>query len=342
MRHLLFLVLLFIAPLAHAGDASQLGLEYETVVQGRPPALTFTPLAPIKNLTITLTDQANKTQTMRVGAIAQGRAKKVPIKQEQGTATYQATLEVAWGDGSKDSYKVEFSATRVGKLEADIKSEDVDLDNHKLQIRVSNPAQSIELTIYDEDNNVVGSEQESFDPPAPPGSDLKLAWTPPPAETKVLYMQLKVTDVAGFYVGVKITPFTIEIPHDDVHFDFGSAAIPKTEEPKLDKTLGLVDDALKKHGTLLQLKLFVAGYTDTVGDKASNRALSLARAHAIASWFRAKGLRIPIFYFGYGEDYLAKPTPDETEEQANRRALYILSTNTPTGGDGPQNQWKPL
>jgi outer membrane protein OmpA-like peptidoglycan-associated protein len=329
---------------ARAGDASQLGLAYETVVKGRAPALTFTPEAAIKSLVVEVTPvdgaRAGKTKTTRVGAVRVGATKKVTLDQDLGTVNYKASLVVAWGDGDSGTYTVEFAATRVGELAMDIKTEDVDLDARRLQARVTNPAKVAELTIYGEDGDVIGSERVELDPPAEPGTNIEVTWAE--VSEKVLYMQLKVTDVAGFFVGVKITPFSISIPHEDVHFEFGRSAVPASEDPKLQKTLGLVNEALKKHGTLLQLKLFVAGYTDTVGDKASNRALSLARAHAIAGWFRAHGLRIPIYYQGFGEEVLAKPTPDETEEQANRRAVYILSTHVPSGPDVPVNAWKPL
>lgn len=325
---------------AHAGDASQLGLEYETVVTGRDPAISFAPSAAIKSVVVELSDAAGHKQVLKVGAVGVGQKKKVSFKQAVGTVAYKASLAVAWADGTSDTYTVEFSASRTGKLAADINSSDVDLDARKLQVRVTNPAVSAELSIYGEDGDLIGSSIERFDPPAAPGTNLAVAWEA--VDKKVLYMQLKVTDVAGFWTGVKITPFTIEIPHEDVLFEFGRANIGASEEPKLLKTLGLVNDALKKHGTLLQLKLFVAGYTDTVGDKGSNRALSLSRAAAIAGWFRAHGLKIPIYYAGYGEDVLAKQTPDETEEQANRRAVYILSTHTPNGPDVPQNNWKSL
>ncbi|MCC6625328.1 MAG: OmpA family protein [Deltaproteobacteria bacterium] len=341
---LLALLLLVLAQPASAGDAANLGLEYETVVKGRAPALSFTPAAPIKGLVVELVADAGpwagKKQTLKSGPIGAGATKKLPFKQELGTIGYKASMHVTWGDGTKDTYTVEFSATRVGELKLDIQTEDVDLDQRKLQVRVTNAASAAELTIFDEDGDVIGTERVTFDPPAAPGTNLEVTWEEP--TKKVLYMQLKVTDVAGFFVGVRITPFSISIPHEDVHFEFGSSAIRPTEDPKLQHTMGLVNEALKKHGTLLQLKLFVAGYTDTVGDKASNRALSLARAHAIAAWFRRAGLKIPVYYTGFGEEVLAKPTPDETEEQANRRAVYILSTHVPTGPDVPVNSWKQL
>ena len=92
-----------------------------------------------------------------------------------------------------------------------------------------------------------------------------------------------------------------------------------------------------------QLKLFVAGYTDTVGSHSANQSLSNNRARSIAQWYRQNGLRIPIYYQGFGEEVLAKPTPDETDEPANRRALYILSSQQPATSESlPRSKWRRL
>lgn len=326
---------------ASAGSPGDLGLEFKTIVQGaNQPALIVNNSRAIKKLDVTLTDERGKKQTLRAASLGAGSRKTLTFKQGEGTSSYKASLAVVWGDGEADTFSLDFQATRVGKLALDVKSEDVDLDHMKLQARANNPATAIELVITGESGEVIWSGREAFDPPAAPGTNLAIAWDSPPE--KILTMQLKVHDVAGFWVGLKITPFTIDIPHESLVFDSGSSAIRPDQAPKLEATWALIQDALQKHGTLLQLKLFIAGYTDTVGDKASNRALSASRAASIAGWFRKRGLRIPIYYAGYGEEVLAKPTPDETEEQANRRAKYILSSHTPSGAELPRNDWKPL
>ena len=80
------------------------------------------------------------------------------------------------------------------------------------------------------------------------------------------------------------------------------------------------------------VKLFIAGYTDTVGTPADNRKLSLERARAIAAWFRDRGLPLPIEYAGFGEEVLRVKTPDETDNAANRRADYIVGFRGADGG----------
>ena len=82
----------------------------------------------------------------------------------------------------------------------------------------------------------------------------------------------------------------------------------------------------------MKLRLYVAGHTDTVGPSAKNRTLSLARAEAIGRYFRTKGLDIPIVVAGFGEDVPKVPTPDNTDNRANRRADYVLG---PAAGAPP-------
>ncbi|HCH63856.1 MAG TPA: OmpA family protein, partial [Deltaproteobacteria bacterium] len=85
------------------------------------------------------------------------------------------------------------------------------------------------------------------------------------------------------------------------------------------------------------------GYTDTVGPADGNIALSRARAKAIASWFAQNGFTYPIYFQGFGEQGLAVPTPDNTNEAANRRAAYIVAAEVPpTSRAIPSQTWKAL
>lgn len=325
---------------AHASPGD-LGLEFKTIVQGKnQPSLVVNNTRDLKKLEIALTDERGRRQLIKSGPLGAGSRKTLSFKQGDGTSSYKASLNITWGDGEAETFSLDFQATRVGKLALDMNAQDVDLDARKLAVRANNPATAVELIITGESGDVIWSGRESFDPPAAPGEDLAIAWDAAPE--KILTMQLKVYDVAGYWVGLKVTPFSIDIPHETVVFDSGSSVVRADQSHKLEATWTLIQDALAKHGTLLQLKLFIAGYTDTVGDKASNRALSNSRAASIAAWFRKRGLKIPIYYAGYGEEVLSVKTPDETEEQQNRRAKYVLSSHTPSGPELPTNEWRPL
>jgi len=339
---LVLLVASVASPAAHAGDPSQLGLELKTLVSGKAkPEIALSPVIHIKRIEITLTAaDTGETQRLKAGSIKARQRKALNFKQDSGTTAYTADIEVLWEKGDTDRFKLEFSATRVGELKMQMEVEDVDLGGRKVQARATNPIQSVELKIFGENDKLLWEGDESFDPPVASGENAAIAWDELAGE--IIRMDYKLTDVAGFWTGMRISPFSVEIPHEEVVFDSGRSNITDTEAPKLERTMAAIQDALKKHGTLLELKLFVGGYTDTVADKASNRSLSLARAQSIGQWFRHKGLKIPIFYWGFGEEVLAVQTPDETEESRNRRAVYILSTHAPTGRDVPYNSWKRL
>jgi outer membrane protein OmpA-like peptidoglycan-associated protein len=138
-----------------------------------------------------------------------------------------------------------------------------------------------------------------------------------------------VFDTDGYFVGLSAVPWSVRIPHEEVTFATDSATIESAEAPKLEKSLALIADALAKHRTLGRVTLFIAGHTDTVGNGPYNLKLSQRRAQAIASWFRKRGLRIPIAFEGFGEQALLVATPDETNEPRNRRVDYILAVEEP-------------
>lgn len=332
----------FAARTAMAGDPGQLGIELKTMVSGKAaPEIALNPVIHIKRIEIALTDKTNgKVQRLKAGAIKSGQRKALGFKQGIGTTEWGAVIEVHWEKGDSDRFTLDFSATRVGEFKMTMEVEDVDLGARKLQARATNPVMTVELNIYGENDRLLWSGSERFDPPVAAGEPAAIAWDEIAGD--IIRMDYKLTDVAGFWTGMRISPFSIEIPHEEVEFESGRSDIRATEAPKLERTMAAINDALRKHGTLLELKLFVGGYTDTVGDKASNRALSMARAASIGRWFQSKGLRIPVMYWGFGEEVLAVETPDETEEGRNRRAVYILSTHAPTGRDVPYNSWKRL
>jgi outer membrane protein OmpA-like peptidoglycan-associated protein len=322
-------------------DADRLGIVLEAVVSGQDlPAIVITPQEGLKQLTIKLTRNDGEKQELRAADVGAGSRRELRIQQPFGRFSYEGHFKVKWATSEPSDFRMQFVMTRVDKLRLELRPEDVDLDARTLSFKINNPAAKAELTIVGKDGKAIATHTKDY-AAAAPNTALALSWPDPGAD--VLYMDLKVHDVAGFWKAVRLTPFVIEIPHDDVEFEFGKWDIRKSEEPKLEATMKHIRDALDKHGTLLQLKLYVAGYTDTVGSKQSNITLSYNRARAIATWFRKKGLKIPIFYQGFGEEVLAKRTPDETPEPANRRAIYILSSQLPRVSDTiPKQDWKPV
>jgi outer membrane protein OmpA-like peptidoglycan-associated protein len=126
-------------------------------------------------------------------------------------------------------------------------------------------------------------------------------------------------------------------------FETNSDVIREGEVPKLETAWSEVVHAIDLYGEVIEIQLFVAGYTDTVGDAASNLALSRRRARSIAAWFRSKGFPGAIHYQGFGESVLAVGTPDGTDEARNRRAVYVLAAQVPPVSEElPKQAWTRL
>ena len=294
----------------------------------------------VKRVIVTLSRSDGKTLVLKAKNIRPGKAKAVKVKQPFGVFGYKARFDIVWAKGKPSYMTTSFKLIRVQKLRLLVQAKDVDMDARRVTFRMTNPAKRVTFVIFASD----GGELHRIDKDlsgAVAMSPLTLTW--PALKGKVLRMELKVYDIAGLWTGVRITPFTISIPHEEVEFASGRHGIRASEAPKLRDTMRRIRAELAKHGTLLQLKLFVAGYTDTVGGRGYNKGLSTRRARAIGAWFRRNGLRIPIYYQGFGEAVLAKQTPDNTPEPANRRALYILSSQKPAvSKQTPGTNWKKL
>jgi outer membrane protein OmpA-like peptidoglycan-associated protein len=160
------------------------------------------------------------------------------------------------------------------------------------------------------------------------GAKLSIQWNQ--VYNDVARIEIKATDVDGYWVSWEIIPFFVDIPHEEVVFETGKSVILPSEAPKLDAALVLLLDAIKKHGRDMQCEVYVAGFTDTVDSAAYNRQLSLDRARSIARYFVQNGLKgIPIWVRGFGEEVLAVQTADSVAEPRNRRASYIVGVVPP-------------
>jgi outer membrane protein OmpA-like peptidoglycan-associated protein len=177
-----------------------------------------------------------------------------------------------------------------------------------------------------------GVETDLTDPSQP-----RARWTP---DEEVLKLKVVGTDAAGLSGFLELSPWSYEVPHEDVVFASGSHALDPAELPKLEQAWRDVQAVLAKYGDVVTIQLFVAGFTDTVGAAASNEGLSQRRAQTIARWFRERGFTGAVHHQGFGERVLAVATPDETDEAANRRAVYILAAEVPPVSEGlPAQAW---
>jgi len=155
-------------------------------------------------------------------------------------------------------------------------------------------------------------------------------------------IEIMAYDAYDYYTGVKIVPWQLSIPHEEVTFATNSAKLDPEQEPKLEEAYKLVQEALAKHKSLGQITLFIAGHTDTMGSDQHNLDLSKQRALSIAAWFRKRGIGVPIMYAGFGEHSPLVRTEDEVDEPKNRRVDYVLSIDLPRYKSNRVPPWKKI
>ena len=199
----------------------------------------------------------------------------------------------------------------------------LDLDGRVLQFQMARPAGSADLVVIGDDGTQIGTGSARYHG-EPAHTWLAISWSQP-AGARVLMLRLRAVAADGQITRVELIPWSVAIQHDDVNFATHSAAIEPGEATKLDASLSKITEVVKRSEKFVQMQLYVAGHTDTVGSSVNNRALSLDRARAIAAYFRRKGLTLPIAFAGFGEDVPKIKTADEIDEPANRRADYVIA-----------------
>ncbi len=335
--------LLIAAPASSADDdlGERLGLRVRAAAEhGRSrPAILLTPALPIATLVIELERSGGTSETLRGRDLRPGREHGFEFDQPLGEHSFEATARGTFAGGERFELPFAFDSISFKPLKLDLRKEDVCLDERRITIRLNREVERIEYVVTADGGKVVARGQEP--PSAPPGRPMTITWEGGGEVTERI--SLKARDRHGFWVGVEVTPFSVFIPHDEVEFETGKWSIRPSETPKLQDTLRQIREALALHGRELDLQLYIAGYTDTVGSRSSNQILSERRARAIAGWFRAQGVGVPVYYQGFGQDVLAVATPDQTAEKRNRRALYVLSAGPPSQSPAiPRDAWKSL
>lgn len=278
----------------------------------------------IKRATVRVTSKTAKSRTVNIGRMNPSATKRIVLKAPAGQHDFQVEIKAVGVEDEAVKIPFTFSTVRVKPIKVSIDRDKVDTGKGTMAFRSNVPMDKVEMELFDENFKKVMDHEESF---SGKSGDLTFSW---PAQEKVGAIRLKFHDVAGFWTAYVLEPWFVEIDHEEIIFDFGKATWQPPEEPKLKKSLGEIKRAMKrfpKHRK--DMRLYIAGYTDTVGSKAENRKLSSARARAIAQWFRKNGVKLDVYYQGFGEDALAVKTADNTAEARNRRATYMLANTAP-------------
>ncbi len=318
--------------------ADPIDLEVVSKVQfGQPASLTLVVNQQAQNIDARVDCGGAWAETH--GGAGAGDRLVLELEANPGTHVCQGELKAVFSDGSLGEMPLSFEIVVFDELKLTVPRQHVDLEGKTLHVAMDRAPKEVTVTTYGAGDVVLGSGTMVASGEGP-GDFIEVQWS---GAGEVLRLVVKGTDADGFWSELTLFPWYYEIPHEDVVFETAQADIPPVEVIKLEKALVEVDKVLLKYGDHAEVKLYVGGYTDTVGGRASNENLSTLRALSIAKWFRDSGFEGAIYYQGFGEDGQAVKTLDETDEPQNRRALYILAAEPPPQNEQlPRRDWRPL
>lgn len=337
-------VLVSLASVAHAQQPVEIGIQ-NNVQSGKKPSVTLLAKQFVNKLEVTLT----RTDDHAVFHVSHGplkRGQRVQLPFGDGkTGRYHWTgkLDCTLSSGETFSNDMTFDTVTVGEMKITYRRDKLDLENHILEFQLSRPAGKAELRVYADDESVIAEAYKDY-ASEPPGTWLAIPWIPTSPQP-VFSLVLRAVGSDGVASSVTLSPWSIAVTHDEVLFATGETVIPKSEEPKLDASYGKLQEAVARARRVdpkLAVRVFIAGHTDTVGKSDDNRRLSMARAKAIATWFRDRGLPLPLVYAGFGEDAPKIKTADNVDEARNRRVDYLIGLEEPTIAKGVHADWHPL
>ena len=316
------------------------------VPAGQKPSLTLKALVAITGARLEVRRaEDGRTFTVEHGALRPGQSATIDIGDgKTGHARWKGLLSLVLADGSRSTQELTFESGTVGELRVVYDRAHLDLGAQRLAFQLSRPAGKASLVVYDDTGAELGRGQATYHGEKP-GTWLTISWNRQERDATVMRLELHVEAVDGLAATVKLTPWSVSIPHEEIVFATNVSAIAPSEEAKLDASYQKIIDAMEKarHADpTLPVRVYVAGHTDTVGGAEDNRKLSLARARSIAAFFRDRGLPLPLFYAGLGEDAPRVKTADNTEEARNRRADYIVAVEEPDVARGVRPRWTEL
>ena len=299
---------------------------YTKVVQGQQPMVKLVATAAVSDAVVRLQRDDERTFTFRVGDLSAGASREIALDGGRGRHRWEGALEYHVGDDLQRS-PLRFDTVVAAPIRVEVDKANVDLQQRHLEMTVSRPVATVAIKVLGAGNQVLTDERHDISEQSGRGPVL-VRWSAGEGD-QIVRIELRVFDSDGFFSGVALTPWAVRVPHEEVTFANDSARIGASEEPKLRASLGRIEEALSQHSEIRGVKLFIAGHTDTKGSAEHNLTLSRRRAQAIATWFVKQGLRLPIFFEGFGEHAPKVKTGDEVDEPRNRRADYILSVEEP-------------
>lgn len=337
--------------LAWASIAGPLSFEYSKRVDERGQAyLVIESAEALDHVDLVIQGSDGSRHTRQV-TIASGGKFRVEWLHGQGAVHYEARL------GSEDQattfrFDVQPASTVSAKnnkgklLELESGAEDL-VVYHKMRYRTPFAINEYKAWVYGIEGQTIAELQspEGFSRDA--NESFGFSWD---SDDDVFMVKTRAFDGTGYFAQDIRVPWSVDIPHTDVVFHTAKWDIRSEQEPKLDDAFAILvheldrlEQANRAVNGDIKAKLYIAGYTDTVGSAAKNQLLSEQRARSIAQYFQKRGAWCEIWFAGMGERGLAVQTDDQVDMEANRRASYILSTQPPGGSKLPSAKaWRLL
>lgn len=324
-------------------DAFAVGFQYQIINQksqtdGEAPILEIEATDLVKSGSVKIKSSSGKSFSATFGRLNPGATKRIPLKEGAGSHEYEASIDAVGIDGAKVSIPLKFKTVRVEPIKLSVDRDAVDTALGQLVFDSNRPIDRVEVELFDKEGTKIGSEEQTF---GGAKGQLTLKWK---ANDEVGGIKMVAYDVDGFWNALLLEPWWVEIEHQDIIFDTGKSTWAASEEAKLKKSLVEINKIGKRYERFRsEMRLYIAGYTDTVGSEGENQKLSSERAEAIAKWFRKQGVQMKVYYQGFGESVLAVQTADNTPEERNRRAIYILAnSNPPRTKTTPKSSWRSI
>ncbi len=317
---------------AALGAADALKIQLVTrVPEGQLPRIKLTANEPVDAITVDLARDDGQAVLTTLPAVSRGGSQEVRLDGKPGTHRYNGRLRIKRGNNTSET-ELAFETVVSPPLKIEIDKSRVDLALRQLELKLTRPAQKVSIKVYGVDGGKVPLVQDEQDfAGRAAGEPLVVTW--PAMATggpdAIGHIALHVTDVDGFFTDLSLFPWSVFIPHEEVQFAVDEANVAPSEKSKLEASFKKISDALAKHRSIGRVSLYIAGHTDSQGSTAYNLTLSQRRAQAIATWFRRRGLTLPIAFEGFGEHAPLVVTADETDEPRNRRVDYILALEAP-------------
>ena len=314
-----------------------------TVKPGQPASLSLGAAKGAFGVRLTLRSDAGVEKVFNFKQLKPGKLVTIKFPVPEGVSQWTGTLEGS-AEGATTTSQIELKVVSAGPLDVKFDKKDVDLEAGRIRVRPNHEVSRVEIQVYaGEDTPAIDGEADVH----MEGGYAVIGFEPP--ESTVDRVELKLHDPYGYWAALRIASWLVEIAHDDVVFESGKAEIRTAEATKVDVAIAALAAELAKYRARLgnaaadvDVRVYVAGYTDTVGSPGDNLRLSGERAEAIARYFRAHGVTHPIYHQGFGEAALAVSSGDEVDEPRNRRATYVLSNVAPRGPAFPGAHWKRL